>query len=511
MPASCVYDSEILLMRHTLALTCFLFLTVVQLCCSQTPGEQLFDNSKIHEIKITSLYEALRDTLAKNYVMSFGMGQVQTRKIPYAESLITIDGTELDTIAIRYKGFNSWWNSVKKPIKIDINKYKDQKYDGLSKFNLHNGSGDPSFIRENISYSILRSLGIKAPRTAYAKVFIDETYMGLYRLVEQVDNTFLDVNYGHHNGNLYVQQSKGSGGFVFDWISDQQEDYYGSLELENHQKANDWSSLIHFFDVLNHAPDASFRNDIRAIFDVDEYLQILAFDVAINNFDWYGNSGRNYYLAEVDGTFHWLPWDYNLSWREEAPTIDINAEEYPILIRRILKDPQVYSRFMRKYCAMLPYFSQPSFDDMVERDIALIKPLMAVDPFSDYPFEAFETNVSTSWENIPGLKEFAAQRYADITRTLETLKLDCSVITDVPEGLSTGLSVYPVPANDVLYVQSYQEHLQVTILNSVGQTMLQTVTADDGTVDIRHLASGFYVVHVTVGDEVYSKFFFVEH
>ncbi|MEO7989975.1 MAG: CotH kinase family protein [Chryseolinea sp.] len=499
-------------MRNYTVFAFIFVLLIVYPCFSQTPGQQLFDNSKIHEIKISSLYESLTDTLTKNYLLSFGFGQIQTRKIPYATSLLTIDGTVMDTIGVRYKGFNSWWNSVKKPIKIDLNKYKDQEYDGLSKFNLHNGSGDPSFVRENISYNLLRLLGIKAPRTAYAKVYMDNTYLGLYRLVEQVDNTFLDVNFGNHEGNLYVQQSKGSGGFVFDWISNNQEDYYESLELENHQKTNDWSSLIHFLDVLNHTPDASFRNEIQAVFDVDEYLQILAFEVVINNLDWYGNSGRNYYLAEVNGKFHWVPWDYNLSWREDAKPINISAEDYPILIKRILNVPEFYNRFLRKYCELLPLLSNASFNALVDNEVAMIKPLMEVDPFLDYSYEAFETNAATTWENKPGLKEFAAQRYTDITSTLQSLHLDCSVITDIPEGEESSLEMYPIPAKDILYIELFpNKEMQVTIVNGLGQVVLQTKVNETGSVDVRQLPAGCYVLKASIGNKIYSRLLLVEH
>lgn len=495
-----------------ISITCILFLVTVCHLLAQTPGQHLFDNTEIHELKITSLYEALPDSLTKNYLLSFGFGQTQIRKIPYAPALLTIDGTVLDTIGIRYKGFNSWWNSVKKPIKIDINRYKDQQeYDGLSKFNLHNGSGDPSFVRENISYNILRSMGINAPRTAFAKVFMDDTYIGLYRIVEQVDNTFLDVNFGGHEGNLYVQQSKGSGGFVFDWISSDQEDYYESLELENHQKENDWSSLIHFMDVLNHTTDANFRNEILAVFDVYEYLEILAFDLAINNLDWYGSAGRNYYLVEVDGKFHWLPWDYNLSWREDAKPININPDEFPLLIKRILSVPEFYRSFLRKYCELLPYFSEASFNAMVDNEVTAIQSLMQADPYPDYPYQAFETNSTSTWENIIGLKELAAQRYTDITNTLETLHMDCSLITDLPDEQETSLKMYPVPANDVLYIEASPEmRSQVTIFNSLGQVILRVNGSDANPIDVSQLQPGVYVLKGNVGNEVYSRLFLIE-
>ena len=227
-------------MKKLYFLNVVFFIVFLNLSVGQVPGNQLFNNSKIHEIRIVPLYESFRDTLEANYMLSFGMNQFQIRDIPFAPAKLIIDDTFLDTLGIRYKGFNSWWHSVKKPIKIDINEYKsDQEYDGLKKFNLHNGSGDPSFIRENIDYKILRRLGIKAPRTSFAKVFIDTVYIGLYRIVEQIDNTFLDGNFGNHNGNLYKQQAAGTAGFSLQWLGNRQEAYYKSISLDNHENKNE--------------------------------------------------------------------------------------------------------------------------------------------------------------------------------------------------------------------------------------------------------------------------------
>jgi hypothetical protein len=501
-----------LIFMRVVTLTFIIGLVVLCRCLAQVPGDQLFSNSKIHEIRITGLFESLPDTLTNNYVLSFGFGQRQIRKIPYSPALIEIDGTALDTIGIRHKGFNSWWNSVKKPIKIDLNKYKDLQYDGLRKFNLHNGSGDPSFIRESISYSILRSLGIPAPRTSYAKVFIDNNYVGLYHIVEQIDNTFLDSNVGNHDGNLYVQQSNGSGGFGLDWISANQEDYYTSIALENHQKVNDWSSFIHFLDVLNHATDNSFRHDIQQVFDVDDYMQVLAFDVAINNLDWYGNSGRNYYLADVNGKFRWLPWDYNLSWRENAPSLDISGDEFPVLTRRILKDPLFHETFIRKYCSLLPYFERSFFDALVDDEVSRITLLMESDPLLDYPHEAFLTNNATTWDGIPGLKEFAAQRYTEITSTLQSLDVDCSVVTGIPNEEKNEFQMYPNPAKGPVYLAATGGNINdIVIINSVGQLVKRLSIDENGFIDVSDLTPGFYFVKVNDGKVTRTKLLCVAH
>lgn len=477
----------------------------------QVPGDNLFDNSRIHEIRIVSIYENLHDTLDTNYIMSFGINQIQFRDIPYAPAKLIIDGTVLDTLGIRYKGFNSWWHSVKKPLKIDINRYKSgQEYDGLKKFNLHNGSGDPSFIRENTSYKILRSLGIKAPRTSFAQVFLDTTYMGVYRIVEQVDNTFLDVNFGNHKGNLYVQEARGTAGISLEWEGADQEAYYESISLENHQIKNDWSGFIHFLDILNNTSERDFRDSIVKVFDVDEYLQVFAFDLAVNNLDFYGNSGRNFYLYSHNGIFHWIPWDYNLTWREGTQPLKPDPADYPILIRRILQVPEFSDTFLRKYCQLKSFFSETDIDQLVDTEASAISEYLRSDPYMDYPFEAFQKNIDSTWIRIPGLKPFAAQRYLDILKTLESSKIDCNVSTETTKLDLDFLKLYPLPAKEWVNISPIPYHdVRVSVFSLCGQLVIESACVENGRFNISHLPSGCYVVKVIDGENVCSKLLIV--
>lgn len=497
--------------------SCLIYITITLLFAfnslAQVAGSKLFDNSKVHEIKIISLKEGLTDTLEANYVLSFGMNQMKIREIPYASVKMMIDGISLDSLGIRYKGFNSWWHSVKKPLKIDLNEYKpDQQYDGLKKFNLHNGSGDPSFIRDNINYKILRLMGIKAPRTAYAKVYLDDSYMGLYRLVEQIDNTFLDVNFGSHDGNLYKQESKGTAGYSLAWLSNNKEDYYASLSLENHDKINDWTDLVHFIDVLNNTRDDQFKEAISNVFDVDEYLQVLALDIAVNNMDYYGNSGRNYYLYNDDGKFHWLPWDYNLSWQDGEPPLEVDPEAYPVLIKRILQVPEFHDAFLRKYCQLKTYLSSTALANLINEEKAIIGTLLENDPNADYPYDAFQTNSDAPWDRIAGLKPYAAKRSAELLNVLENNRVDCTVSAEIPPSSNDQFQLYPLPANNWVSMNLATNHtVMVTILNSGGQVVQKTSLQGSGKLNVSSLASGSYVVKINADGKVYSKLLLINH
>lgn len=500
-------------MKIKYLLNVLFFIVSINISVGQVPGNSLFDNTKIHEIRIVTLYENFRDTLEQNYLLSFGMNQFQIQDIPYAPAKLIVDDIVLDTLGIRYKGFNSWWSSIKKPIKIDINKYKsDQEYDGLKKFNLHNGSGDPSFIRENIDYKILRLLNIKAPRTSFVKVFVDTAYIGMYRIVEQIDNTFLDSNFGNHDGNLYKQQAVGTAGFSLQWLGNRQEDYFKFISLDNHENKNDWSGFIHFLDILNNTSDKQFRDSILTVFDVYEYLQVLAFDITVNNIDYYGFSGRNYYLYSHNGVFHWIPWDYNLTWRENAGPLNINPADFPVLTKRILQVPEFYDVFIQKYCQLKSCFSEAFIHKLISDETMAIGSYLKDDPYQDYPFEAFQKNTDTDWMRIPGLKPFAAQRYTDILKMLETLNVNCGTTGNEQIPDQNIFNLYPVPAKDFINIEHFpNQHVSVSIFNSYGQVVMNTGIFEKGELNISQFSSGCYIVKVNSGERVYSKLLLIQH
>lgn len=500
------------------------FIAAAMLLSLPARGQSIFDNNLVHTVHLTSLYDGLQDTLTSDYILSFDFFQQQIRDIPYSYCKAELDGTPLDTIGIRHKGYNSWWSSPKKPMKLDLNRFKKgQTYQGLKKLNLHNRAGDPSFLRENLCYELLRNMGIPAPRAAFARVYFDGAYAGLYRIVEQVDNVFLDRHFGDHKGNLYKQNSHGSAGYTLEWLGPEQENYYPQYELENHESENDWSSLLHFVDVLNNTPDAVFADSIAAVFDVASFLKVLALDYAVNNLDFYGNAGRNYYLyrdAGGDGKIHWLPWDYNLTWREDAPPLEPDALT-PVLIRRLLKVPQFRQQFLEQYCVLRQYFDTDQLFPRIEADSALTDAWVATDSSGDFELAAFRQNISGDWFHLPGLKSFLDKRSSEIDQFLAGRGVDCSVVvdTDEPEGEDHELLVFPNPAvSSVVTVQwpvnFIAEDKRLLVFDARGRLVIaETATAADIAMQLNlsGLKPGVYFVRLVCGKKgARAKFLIID-
>ena len=119
---------------------------------------------------------------------------------------LRINGIEYDSVGFRFKGNSSYHSVIKSggkkiPFNIKLNEvHKKQCLPSKCKtIKLSNGFRDPSFTRDALSYHIARKY-MPAPHANYAKLYINDEYIGLYTAVESVDGPFLKEHYGDSDG-----------------------------------------------------------------------------------------------------------------------------------------------------------------------------------------------------------------------------------------------------------------------------------------------------------------------
>ncbi|MDD1727933.1 MAG: CotH kinase family protein [Methanospirillum sp.] len=247
----------------------------------------------------------------------------------YVPAKVTLNGTTLDHVGIRFKGASSlsgsWREGTYKiSLKLDCDQFEDeypevksQTLYGFDKLNLQSGFGDNSLMRDKVAADIFRDAGVPAPRTAFYQVYIDTgdgpVYFGLYTMIEDVADTMLSSQFADGSGNLYKPQGEREATF-------QNGTFNTSIfEKETNKKANDFSDLEQFYAALNSDlrisdPDA-WRSDLESVFNVDEFLAWLATNTIIQNWDTYGSMAHNFYLYTdpSTGQITWIPWDNNFA------------------------------------------------------------------------------------------------------------------------------------------------------------------------------------------------------
>ncbi len=130
----------------------------------------------------------------------------------YVKADLWYDGECISDIAVRPKGNSSLRSAVRTGssrfgLKVDLNFFNSARnLYGVKKLNFNNGFSDPTLIREVLGYELFKQMGIPTPRTSFVDLRVNDTHLGLYTMIEQIDTTFLSNNFVDATGNLYKPQ-----------------------------------------------------------------------------------------------------------------------------------------------------------------------------------------------------------------------------------------------------------------------------------------------------------------
>ena len=353
----------------------FLMSSVVFLNAQET-GDNFFDESVVHQIHVSSNNTTLLTDLFNEYLVNWPDNYV------YRSVDITIDGNAIDSVGIRIKGGSTAFDG-KSPLKLDFNEFRpEQEYDGITKVNLHNIYFDNSGVREATCYNILRTAGLKAPRTAYAEVFVNDQSQGLYLLVEQINKPFLGRYFADNSGVLY--KDKGCNVAV---TSDE-----GTL-----------AEFEEFDQIMNTVTGDDLVENLEDIANVSSILQQILLQNLMNTADNLFHFGCNYsiYHEPKSSLLYWIPWDFNLSLYNNVNDYQIQSIINPYYDKLLSSDiyRQEYYDFA---CQTLSYnYNGERLSQLMDNYVSLIKPVLLNDPLIPFDPNGIEAEV----ENIKALIE----------------------------------------------------------------------------------------------------------
>lgn len=230
------------------------------------------------------------------------------------------DGKTYGNVGIRYKGassFSTSKGSLKRPFKVDFDRFVEgQSFHGLSQVNLNNNACDPSQIREAISYWAFREAGVPASRTTFVLLYLtvegryDRECIGVYTLVEEVNNDWLKSRFGSKGGTLLKPEVSGIPYMGKEWSR------YNGHQPRAEGTPQTRALMMEFLRVVAEERGESFETQIEKVLDVDGFLSHLAVHVMIAHLDSILAIGHNFFLYARPETNRvvWLPWDLNLTW-----------------------------------------------------------------------------------------------------------------------------------------------------------------------------------------------------
>ena len=189
-----------------------------------------------------------------------------------------------DDLGVRLHGGLSR-SFVKKSWKLSFDAFnKGRTWKQISKLQLKSMAIDPSYEREKMSMDVYYSMNVPIQRGSFCQLFVNDINYGLYMMIEDVDNQFLNSRFNNDDGLLY--KCVGDLSYI-----GSDPDLYRNLTLPgpNHQPAYDpqtdqaeesFSMLEKLISIINLSPNSTFPSDIQSIFDVDLFIRTLVAEIA---------------------------------------------------------------------------------------------------------------------------------------------------------------------------------------------------------------------------------------
>jgi hypothetical protein len=259
----------------------------------------------------------------------------------YVHAAFEMEGRRFADVAVRAKGNGTFTPVARFPkpsVKIDLNKYvKGQKLGGVSTINLHNNITDASWMNEALAFRLYRDAGLPAPRTSWAKLYVTVTggearkYLGLYSLVENVDDDFTESRFKVEGGALLKPVTT----VPFMYLTRNWADYNQMYDPKTDLGDADRQRIIDFCDLLSNAPDPVFARRIGEFLDLEAFAKYMAVVVWMANPDSVLRQGQNYYvhMHPTSKRFVFLPWDQDHSFGQFVPWSSPESQQQLDILR----------------------------------------------------------------------------------------------------------------------------------------------------------------------------------
>ena len=405
--------------KHTLTIILLMFASYL----FAQNSDLIFSSASVAEIRISI------DTTALNWVYA----NTESDSLHLCSISFQNDNLDvaMDSVGFRLRG-NTSRNGYKKPFKLDMNEFvKGQDICGVEKLNLRAEANDPSMIRSKLCAELMEKIGIPTSRVNYSRVYINDNYMGLYEIIEHVDENFLSYHYNNNEGNLW----KCTWPADLNYRGPDPESYHPysgperPYELKTNELDYDFSELAHMIDVIN---NSSSIDSIESVIRITDVIKYLAVNIMTGSWDDYRYLRNNYYVYHDPGIdqFRFIPYDYDntfgIDWVEGgewgSPNwtrinmysyICMDDEGRPLseLIFNNNEYRNLFTHFIDFYTNHV--FREDQWQVFADSIKARIRPDVALDTYYPYSLTDFDDSYDTDYRNEHverGLYEFMRKR-----------------------------------------------------------------------------------------------------
>jgi RNA polymerase sigma factor (sigma-70 family) len=230
-----------------------------------------------------------------------------------------LGGVAFTNVAARVKGNVRSFYEPTRSYKVDLNKFAPgQKLGGMDELTFSSLISADSCVGEALAYEFFREAGVPAPRTAYGWLSAsvtekwDRKPLGLYLMVEAVDNEFAAERFGSKSTPIFKPVTY----TLFEHLGDEWSAYAPIYDLKTKATPEQQRRVIDFARLVSFATDAEFAARVGDFLDLDEFARFLAGEVLLPSYDSILAVGQNFYmyLDPRSNKFGFIPWDLDSAW-----------------------------------------------------------------------------------------------------------------------------------------------------------------------------------------------------
>ena len=314
----------------------------------------LFDDSVLHEIRLY-LNSVDWQTLQANW-----------QGDDHYPADFKWNGHMVRNVSVRSHGGGSR-RPNKMSFKIGFNHYTaGQTLLGVEDILLRNNSQDATNMRERMAMLFFRTLGIPGEREAHTRLYVNDTFYGLFTICEEYDTTtYMQNTFGETTGRMYEYKYdnqavlQGSPPYNFQYLGTAASLYVPGLYKPQTQQDDPQGEVIgRFVQAISDTNNAAWRDNVSAFLDLPTFIRHLSIENFLAEEDGLtGDYGpNNYYLYRFANTsrFRFLPWDKsNTFWN--APAVDLpifrNIVDGPedqrdVLVLRAFQEPDLLNLYL---------------------------------------------------------------------------------------------------------------------------------------------------------------------
>lgn len=312
------------------------------------------------------------------------------------------EGVTTRNVGIRSRGLGSR-SGTKPGLRVDFDRYaSDQTFLGLKSMVLDNLTQDPTGLRERLAMRFFERMGLPAPREAHVAVYVNNTYAGLYSVVESVDKAFLRRVFGsnakgvENDGHLFEYKYWVAWGL--NYFGDSLDTFAALFDPVTHEKASAvelYAPLEALIRTINEVTDEEFMSAVSPYLDLPLFMK----HVAVQNFlaendGLMGYAGvNNFYFYRFEDSLRsqFIAWDEDNAFiAADFPVLQ--GHDTNVLMRRAMNVPELRAAYFAALQAAAAD-SEAWLEQEIQQQRSLVTAAMLADPVKPYGNEEFEAGV----------------------------------------------------------------------------------------------------------------------